>query len=217
MARKKSEKDAKAEAGGIKVELGKVPAEVKPEIKKPAKIATADLLENKVVVWKNWDYIFSERFFGKIIKEEKAEYLQLSLEEALLLLERELLEIKVGKKKVSSKEFYKICVSLDKEFPQKFAVYRDLRNRGFIVKSGFKFGTHFRVYDRGVNPYKEGPKGAAEHTKYNVHAYSEAVAFSPAELSRFVRLSQNIRAIALVAVVDVEGDVTYYRIERVKP
>ncbi len=28
--------------------------------------------------------------------------------------------------------------------------YRDLRNRGFIVKSGFKFGTHFRVYERGV-------------------------------------------------------------------
>lgn len=218
MAKKKAEKKAKEEtvAPGIKVDIGR-DALKEEAIKKPAKIAVGELLENKVVVWKDWDYIFSEKFFGKVIKEEKVEYLQLSLEEAMLLLERELLEVKIGGKKIEAREFYSKACSLDIEFPQKFAVYRDLRNRGFIVKSGFKFGTHFRVYERGVNPYKAGPKGAAEHTKYNVHAYSEAVAFSPAELSRFVRLSQNIRAIALLAIVDVEGEVTYYKIQRMKP
>lgn len=210
--------EAAVKETAIKVELGKVTAEAKAEMpKKPEKLAVGELLENKVAVWKDWDYVYNEKFFGKIIKEEKTEYLQLSMEEAMLLLERELIEIKVGSKKIAPTEFYSKCCTLDNEFPQKFSVYRDLRNRGFIVKSGFKFGTHFRVYERGVNPYKEGPKGAAEHTKYNVHAYSEAVAFSPAELSRFVRLSQNIRAIALLAIVDVEGEPTYYRLQRIKP
>lgn len=186
-------------------------------VEKVGKIAVGELLENKVVVWKSWESVYEERFFGKIMEEGKMRYLQLSLEEAMLLLERDLLDVTVNKKSVTAKEFYQICVGIDKEFPQKFVVYRDLRNRGYIVKSGFKFGTHFRVYEKGVNPYKEGPKGAAEHTKYNVHAYPEVMAFSPAEISRFVRLSQNIRATALLAIVDEEGDVTYYVLKRVTP
>lgn len=185
--------------------------------KKEGVLATAELLENKVVIWKKWEPVYEEKYFGKIIDEEKVKYLQLSLAEAMLLLEKGLIEIKLGKKKLSEKVFYEKCCKIDEEFPQKFAVYRDLRNRGFIVKSGFKFGTHFRVYERGVNPYKEGSKTAKEHTKFNVHAFPENFTCSYAELSRYVRLSQNIRAKALMAVVDEEGEPTYYVVQRVRP
>ncbi|MFH1126578.1 MAG: tRNA-intron lyase [archaeon] len=185
-------------------------------------IAFGDFLENKVVVWNKAqaDSIFQEKYFGKWVEVEKKAYLQLSLEESMLLLERGFLEINAGNarnKKMDVNSFYNLCVSIDKEFPQKYSVYRDLRNRGFIVKSGFKFGTHFRVYDRGVNPYKEGAKESKDHTKYNVHAVPENHTMSYQEWSRYVRLSQNIRARALLAVVDEENDVTYYNIKRVRP
>ena len=182
-------------------------------------IAEGEFLEDKVIIWDKdqANRVYSEKYFGKWIDEEKIKYLLLSLEEAMLLLEREYLIIISKEKKLNAQEFYKICTSIDREFPHKFVVYRDLRNRGFIVKSGFKFGTHFRVYDRGVNPYKEGAKETKEHTKYNVHAVAENHTMSYQEWSRYVRLSQNIRAKAQLAVVDEEGSVTYYVILRVRP
>ncbi|NOQ56194.1 MAG: tRNA-intron lyase [Nanohaloarchaea archaeon] len=182
-------------------------------------MATAELLNNKLAVWDNEEQkkIFDEKFFGKYIEEEKITYLQLSLEEGMILLEREHIKVFKNKKSITVKDFYTLSCKLDPEFPQKYTVYRDLRNRGFIVKSGFKFGTHFRVYNRGVNPYKSGSKGVKEHTKYNVHAVPENYAHSYQEWSRYVRLSQNIRAKALLAVVDEEADVTYYVITRIKP
>ncbi len=182
-------------------------------------LATADFLENKVVVWskEEGNRIYSEKYFGKCVDEEKVTYLQLSLEEAMLLIDRGHIKINYEGKSITAQAFYEKCMIVDKEFPQKFTVYRDLRNRGYIVKSGFKFGTHFRVYDRGVNPYKEGSKETKEHTKYNVHAYPENHMLMPQEWSRYVRLSHNIRATALMAIVDEEGDVTYYKIIRTKP
>ncbi len=182
-------------------------------------MATAELLKNKLVIWDKDQQkaIFEEKFFGKFIEEEKVTYLQLSLEEGMILLERSHLNINEGKKQYNTEDFYKECCRIDPEFPQKYTVYRDLRNRGYIVKSGFKFGTHFRVYDRGVNPYKTGSKELKEHTKYNVHAVPENYVHSYQEWSRYVRLSQNIRAKALLAVVDEEGDVTYYVITRIRP
>ncbi len=183
------------------------------------KIAHAELLGTRVVVWdeEEGNKIYSEKYFGKWVEEEKVKFLQLMLEEAMLLLERGFIEIKESGKVLDVSEFYRRCCEIDPEFPFKYIVYRDLRNRGFIVKSGFKFGTHFRVYERGVNPYKRGEKSSREHTKYNVHAVPENIDWSLADLSRFVRLSQNIRAKPLLAVVDEEGSVTYYIIKHVSP
>ncbi len=190
------------------------------EKKEKSKIlAHAELLQNRIVVWnlEEGEKIYSEKYFGKWMEEEKVKFLQLMLEEAMLLFERGFIEIKEGKKKLKLEDFYRRCCEIDPEFPFKYIVYRDLRNRGFIVKSGFKFGTHFRVYERGVNPYKKGEKSPREHTKYNVHAVPENVDWSLADLARFVRLSQNIRARPLLAVVDEEGSVTYYIVRHVSP
>lgn len=186
---------------------------------KKAPMARGDFVESKVVVWDKGqaESVYAEKFFGKWIDIEDVSCLQLSLEEAMLLFERGFLEVRVKGKKIDVKLFYNMCVKVDTEFAQKYTVYRDLRSRGFIVKSGFKFGTHFRVYDRGVNPYKEGAKEAKDHTKYNVHAVPENHTMSYQEWSRYVRLSQNIRARALLAVVDEENDVTYYNIKRMRP
>lgn len=175
------------------------------------------LLQNKVRVWQDWETLHQELYYGKKFDEEGETYLDLSLAEAMHLVDRDELQVVKEGEELTREELWDIFASVDDEFPQKYAVYSDLRERGFIVKSGFKFGTHFRVYPRGVNPYKEGPKTQKEHTKWVVHAVPEDYTLSYQEMSRAVRLAQNIRSKMLWAVVDSENEVTYYKMERITP
>ncbi|MDY6769704.1 MAG: tRNA-intron lyase [Candidatus Nanohaloarchaea archaeon] len=174
---------------------------------------TGTLLENRVRVFEDWDSIFEDLYYGK----EQGEYLELSLVEALHLVERGELTVEEDGEELSGEALHDRLVDRDGEFPQKYAVYDDLRERGYIVKSGFKFGAHFRVYPRGVNPYKEGPKEQREHTKWVVHAVTQDEQFTYTDVSRAVRLAQNIRATMLWGVVDPEEEVTYYRVDHVTP
>ena len=151
--------------------------------------------------------IHSEAYYGKI-KEGR---LELSPSEITHIIGRGLIDV--------VKDFddvYDYFSEHDNEFREKYSAYSDLRERGLIVKTGFKFGAHFRVYERGVNPYKED-KGRKEHTKFIVHAVRENKEMSFQEMSRAVRLASNIRAKMLWAVVDSEKDVTYYKVQHTTP
>ncbi len=177
----------------------------------------AKVSETSVKIWGDEDAerVHSELYYGKNVDEG---YLELSLTEAMHLLDRE--EVRILDEdgvELSRDEAFQEFSSRDNEFDQKYAVYSDLRERGYIVKTGFKFGTHFRVYPRGVNPYKDGPKEDREHTKWIVHAVPENYDQNYQEMSRAVRLAQNIRAKMLWAVVDSEREITYYRVDRVTP
>ena len=175
-------------------------------------IIDCDLESEKVVIWKNWEDVYESGYFGK----EVSGRLELALVEALLLLKRERIKILKSKKKISFKELYEYSIKLDKRLAHRFRVYEDLRDRGLIVRTGFKFGCDFRVYERGVR-LRKGPKSAKEHTKWIVYCVPEDFSMSFQELSRSVRLAHNIRARMLWAIVDNEGDVTYYQITRHKP
>src|SRR3989344_2203518 len=128
------------------------------------KIFGGALTGNEIIVQKDIQECYDVGCYGSI--EGKVN--KLSLVEALHLVDRKRLEVKDGKKKLKRDDLYKKACEIDKEFPQKYVVYRDLRERGYVVRTGFKFGTHFRVYERGVK-LKRGQKAAHEHTKFVVH------------------------------------------------
>jgi tRNA-intron endonuclease len=153
--------------------------------------------------------IHEEKYYGKILDDGT---LQLSPCEALHLMERDV-EFEVDGEELEFDDAYQRFCEIDEEFSFKYPAYSDLRERGYIVKSGFKFGAHFRVYPRGVNPYKDGDKREREHTKYVVHAVPENHSMSFPEMSRAVRLANNIRADMLWAVNDTEDQVTYYQVD----
>ncbi|MBC5793115.1 MAG: tRNA-intron lyase [Nanohaloarchaea archaeon] len=179
--------------------------------------AEGKLSDAKVKVWDEEDAetVHSEFYYGKYIDDD---YLELSLVEALHLVDREELEVVDSDNEVMGREsMFQKFSGMDDDFDQKYAVYSDLRERGYIVKTGFKFGAHFRVYPRGVNPYKDGPKEDREHTKWIVNAVPENYNQAYQEMSRAVRLAQNIRATMMWAVVDSERQVTYYEVDRVTP
>lgn len=178
-------------------------------------VAKAELEGEKVIIWdkEEANQVFNSGWYGEFVNDR----LELALVEAGLLLEREKIEIFKGKKKLNFKAFYKLALKIDPRFGARYIVYKDLRERGLPTRTGFKFGCDFRVYERGVTPIKKGPKAAHEHTKWIVFAVPEDYACSFQELSRSVRLAHNIRAHMLWAVIDNEGDVTYYEINYISP
>jgi len=181
-----------------------------------------ELLENRVIIWGTEAVqLYDESGYGKPLPEENPDRVEIELVEATYLVEKEKLKVftKGGgkkKKKINFKDLMEIGTKNVNLFHSSYIVYRDLRERGYLVKTGYKFGAVYRVYERGVKLVR-GPKAAHEHTKWVVQPVAEESAFSLPEMSRAVRLAHNIRATFVWAVVDKESDVTYYIIQRITP
>jgi tRNA-intron endonuclease len=133
--------------------------------------------------------------------------LELSLLEAAYLVERGSVTVEEAGRECSPEELLRRMG--DREALLKYKVYQDLRQRGYIVKTGFKFGAHFRVYERGT--------GTEKHSRYLVHAVREKDTMAFPELARAVRLAHSVKKVMVFAVMDEEGDITYYKVERMTP
>ncbi|MEM3086501.1 MAG: tRNA-intron lyase [Halobacteria archaeon] len=81
------------------------------------------------------------------------------------------------------------------DFQTRLAVYRDLRDRGLVARTGFKFGAHFRVYS----------KWPARHSDYLVHVLAPDHVFTLEEMARAVRLAQSVRKRLVFAHLEVTG------------
>ncbi|MDP6641369.1 MAG: tRNA-intron lyase, partial [Nitrososphaerales archaeon] len=90
--------------------------------------------------------LFAKSRFG----EKLGEKILYSLSEALLLIQDKKMDLFDYKdKKLSEKEILKKFQRLDKNFKTKYLVFKDLRKKGYIVKTALKFGAEFRVYEKG--------------------------------------------------------------------
>ena len=134
--------------------------------------------------------------------------LQLSLIEALYLMEKGKLDIYLDSEDVSIEKLFKI-VREQGSFTN-YIVFRDLRNRGYIVKTGFKYGSEFRLYERGKSP-------GDGHSNYLVKVANENSEFMMSDLSSYVRVAHGVNKKLLFAVVDDENDITYYNVEWTRP
>ena len=167
----------------------------------------AKLIENKVIVENKR---VRDQLIQKGFGETEDKTIILDLKEALYLLEKKKIEIKHKSKKITAKKLLEIASELEDKFYSNYLVYNDLRERGFVVKTGLKFGFPFRVYPRGK-------KAGEDHTQWVIEVVTQDEEFKIPELSRMVRLSGNLHTILLFAVVDSENDVNYYEIRRIVP
>ena len=151
--------------------------------------------------------LYEKSCFG----EPKSGKIQYTLSEALYLIEKSKLEILNPKgKKIPEKEIIKKLQRIDKKFHVKYAVFKDLREKGYIVKTALKFGADFRVYDKGIKP-------GADHAKWIVFADYESKKISWSEFSARNRVAHSTKKNLLLAIVDEEGDITYYEVSWKKP
>ncbi len=136
----------------------------------------------------------------------------LSLLEACYLIEKKRLEVLTpsGKKKLKFDDLIKKAKKLNKQFWIKYAVFKDIRNRGYIVKTALKFGADFRVYARGIKP-------GEDHAKWVVFPVHEADTQTWHEFAAKNRVAHSTKKKLLIGVVDDEGDVSYWECRWVKP
>lgn len=174
-------------------------------------VVEAYLYKDKIMVWEEAqaNQLYQRGAYGKPLSGGK---LQLAPVEALYLLDGGKIRVldREAKKTIKFRKLSAKFAERDPDLMLKYLVYSDLRSRGYIVKTGLKFGAHFRVYERGEKP------GEA-HSKYIVHALPEGCRLTPTELARAVRLAHSVRKTILWAVVDDEGDITYYSLARERP
>lgn len=135
---------------------------------------------------------------------------QYSFIESLYLLERGKLKIFLNKKELKYDDFLKKATKLEKNFWVRYCVFRDLRRRGYIVKTALKFGADFRIYDRGVKP-------GEDHAKWVAYPVYESSTFSWYDFSAKNRVAHSTRKKLLICIVDEESDVTYYSISWTRP
>jgi tRNA-intron endonuclease len=144
--------------------------------------------------------------FGEPV-EEKIQY---SLSEAIYLVESGKMELYIKNKKTIKKEILKKLQRIDKKIQIKYPVYKDLRKKGYIVKTALKFGADFRVYPKGVKPGKK-------HAKWVVFVEHESKTLNWQDFSAKNRVAHSTKKKLLLAIVDEEGDITYYEVSWLKP
>ncbi|MGV8152454.1 MAG: tRNA-intron lyase [Candidatus Nanoarchaeia archaeon] len=124
--------------------------------------------------------------------------------EALYLIENNRATLEYKNKELEREEATKIF-SKEKNFTQKYSIFRDLEKKGYIVKTALKFGLEFRVY-----------KKSNEHAIWLVYP----VINNKIELKEIiakVRIAHSTAKKLLIAVVDSEQDISYYELDWVKP
>ena len=151
--------------------------------------------------------LYDQSRYGEL-KDNKIQY---SLVEGLYLLEKDKVDILDEKdKKLDVDSFVKRASKKEPNFWIRHIAYRDMRNRGYIVKTALKFGADFRVYDRGIKP-------GEDHAKWIMYPVKETDWMSWYEFSAKNRVAHSTRKRLLLAVVDDENDITFYSVEWTRP
>jgi tRNA-intron endonuclease, archaea type len=199
------------EAKEIKKAKDKAVSEVMQEIKLRGPIK-AKLIGDKVMVEEDYELFlpfYDRSSFGEV-HGVKTKRIELGLSEGLYLMERGKLAIFEGKKIVDLEKYVKLAKKSEKNFWTRYRVYRELRTRGYTLKTALKFGADFRVYRRGVKP-------GEDHAKWVLFCADENDGLTWRQFSAMNRVAHSTRKSLLVGVVDDEGDVTYYNMRWIKP
>jgi len=151
--------------------------------------------------------LYDQSRFGEIEKNK----IYYSLVEGLYLIEKGRMEIIDGRsKKLDFDSYVRRARRVEPEFWIRYCVFKDMRNRGYVVKTALKFGADFRVYDRGVKP-------GEDHAKWILYPVHEGNVISWYEFSAKNRVAHSTRKNLLIGIVDEENDVTYYNISWIRP
>lgn len=151
--------------------------------------------------------LFNHGRYGSLQQKRIA----LSFFEAFYLFENERIFVVDGRgKELSHDVLLRKAQQKDKKFWTKYAVFRDLRSRGYVVKTALKFGADFRVYDRGVKP-------GDDHAKWVVYPVYESATMTWHEFSSKNRVAHSTKKRLLLGVVDEEGDVSYWETRWLRP
>jgi tRNA-intron endonuclease len=145
----------------------------------------------------------SSRGYGTKQDEE----LLLAFYEALYLMDKGFLEVEDEKgNEIDFRNLLQHYESQDENAWAKYLTYRDLRNRGYVVREGFGLGVDFRVYEKG-----EYGKDTA---KYLILSIQEGKPVSLEDLASILKNCQSLKKELILAVMNRRGETVYYSVSQ---
>jgi tRNA-intron endonuclease len=173
------------------------------------------LLNDSIIVW---DYsmssiLYSFGFFGKPLGLRKTKPgmqdrpLVLSAFEAMYLSEYNIVKITVEDEIQSQEKLEIIFSDIYNDFSRKYRIYKFLRNKGYIVRPGMKFGSDFIIYEKGPG---------YDHSKWVVHVEKDDIKLQAINIVRAGRLAASVKKRYLISTITGDDDIVFYGFDRVK-
>ncbi|MFW9827526.1 MAG: tRNA-intron lyase [Candidatus Thorarchaeota archaeon] len=170
------------------------------DVEIPDRIPTK-FINSRVIVFNPLyaSYLYVKKgFFGSPlgIHKPRLEYFskpsELSLIEAYYLLEKDMITIfDVNYNEfLTPDKFHIIGKKNHHKFEEKYIIYKDLREKGYIPRPGLKFGADFVVYRRGPG---------LEHSLFMVHVLPHDSEITAIEMVRAGRLATSVRKKFVIA------------------
>ena len=171
-----------------------------------------EIIENRIIVWDIQESrdLFRNGYFGKPIgipkpnPDEINVPLILDLMEGCYLLEISKIKIYRDKKKVSLDELVKICREEYHNFDKKYLVYKDFREKKYVVNPGIKFGCDFAVYNRGPG---------IDHAPYLIQVYNKSDSISSTGVVLAGRLASSVKKQFILAIPSGKSSVDYLALD----
>ncbi len=171
-----------------------------------------EIIENRIIVWDIQESrdLFRNGYFGKPIgipkpnPDEINVPLILDLMEGCYLLEISKIKIYRDKKKISLEELVKICREEYHNFDKKYLVYKDFREKKYVVNPGIKFGCDFAVYNRGPG---------IDHAPYLVQVYNKNDSISSTGIVLAGRLASSVKKQFILAIPSGKSSVDYLALD----
>ena len=152
--------------------------------------------------------LYNQSRYGELLDDGRV---HLSLIEALYLAEKKRLIVYDSRnKEIDFEKLLNKSKKIEPNFWVRYCVYKDIRNRGYIIKTALKFGADFRIYDRGVKP-------GEDHARWVVFPVHESSSLTWYEFSAKNRVAHSTKKRLLIGCVDDEGDCTYWEVRWLRP
>ncbi|MBN2157204.1 MAG: tRNA-intron lyase [Candidatus Lokiarchaeota archaeon] len=160
------------------------------------------LVESSIIVFDHKAATFlytGGRYFGKPIgvrKPKPDEFydrpLELSLIEGFYLLKKDKIDIYDPQRdrSITAEELQEIADKYYDNFLSKYEIYEDLRDKGYVVRPGLKFGADFAVY-------KQGP--GIDHSPYLIQVLPKHANLTAIDIVRAGRLANSVKKKFIIA------------------
>jgi len=168
------------------------------------------LVESRIIIWDIEDSrsIFSLGYYGKplgIYKPKGIDFdtpLILDLIEGCYLVESRLLTVnKVNGEKIILKEMKAICRKQYVDFDIKYLVFKKLRDLGYVVSPGIKFGCDFAVYEHGPG---------IDHAPYLVQVVDNQQDITATGIVLAGRLATTVKKQFILAITSIKPRRVYF-------
>ncbi|MEW6748560.1 MAG: tRNA-intron lyase [Candidatus Micrarchaeota archaeon] len=132
--------------------------------------------------------------FGTYKAAHRGRITKLDIYETIFLLKHGDLRLK----KAALKDVEKKAQKRIRFFTDMYMVYEDWRKRGYVIKTGFKFGTHFRIYFPGASPVRSESEWM--HSKHVIHVFPRKHKLIISEWARAIRVAHSVKKTFILAI-----------------